>query len=110
MSGWDDLDRRLFAGVGAARSDEDLTGELLEISVTKLGARVPVSTDMLMDEGLIPDTRPARPHRTPVRVTLWTLARSRARTAVAGVRMRAGCWVAGVDLDGLDERDDEDDW
>lgn len=109
MSGWDDLDRRLFAGVRAARFDEDLTAIPPEaFSVTKYGAQVPVSTDMLMAEGLIPDTRPARPRRTPVQVTPWLLARARARTAVAGARLRVGCWIAGVQVAEYDGETEED--
>lgn len=111
MSGWDDLDRRLFAGVRAASLEEDTTSiPPGAISVTKLGAQLSVSTDMLMDEGLIPDTRPARPRRTPVRVTPWTLARARARTAVADARLRVGCWIAGVQVAEYDDDETDVDW
>lgn len=115
MNGWEEAGERLITASREVWEQilnaPPLTGAPREVfSVTKLGALVPAPTDMLMDEGLIPDTRPARAQREPVRVTSWTLARSRARTAIAAARLRAGCWVAGVDLDGLDERDDEDDW
>lgn len=108
MSGWDDLDRLLFS---AARTEEDLTALPPEIrmTVTKRGARLPLTTDQAMDEGLIPDTRPARPRRTPVRVTSVTIARAVVRDSVAGVRLRAGSWVAGVDLAERDE-DEAEEW
>jgi hypothetical protein len=64
------------------------------ITVRKLGAHLPVSAGQLMDEGLIPDTRPPAPRPPPHRRTA-----ARARAAVAAARIRAGSWVAGVDLD-----------
>jgi hypothetical protein len=111
VNGWDEAGERLITSsrevweqiLGAPPAVEEQT----VIRVTKLGAQLPVTTDTLMDEGIIPDTRPARPRRTPTRVTSWTLARSRARTVVAGVRLRLGGWVAGVDLAERDEADEE---
>lgn len=68
-------------------------------SVTKFEAAMPVSDDMLMDEGLIPDTRPpAPPSGRRVRFRRWRA------DVVYRWRMRVGSWVAGVDLD------EEDDW
>lgn len=55
---------------------------------------IPFSDEQLMDEGLIPDTRPPAPP-VPRRVRM----RRRLCAAFATARMRAGSWVAGVDLD-----------
>jgi hypothetical protein len=63
------------------------------ISVRKVGALLPVPVEALMDEGLIPNTRP------PVRIPRRTRARRWIRSTVAGARLRAGSWIAGVDLD-----------
>jgi hypothetical protein len=67
------------------------------LTVTKFGHVMPVSEEILMNEGLIPDTRPPVPLSRRLRFRWWWRAR------VDGARLRVGSWVAGVDLS---ERDD----
>lgn len=63
------------------------------ITVHRMTYAIPYSDEQLMDEGVIPDTRPPAP---PVP---WRLrARRKIRSAVAAGRMRIGSWIAGVDL------------
>lgn len=69
------------------------------LDVRKYGTAMPVSDGLLMDEGLIPDTRPPLPPESRrVRFRRWR------REVVYRWRVRAGSWVAGVDLD------EENDW
>lgn len=69
------------------------------ITVTKHSAYILASTDLLMDEGVIPDTRPPRPP-PPWRTRLrWRLAALRDHVA-----LRAYQFIAGHDPE-LDEDD-----
>ena len=61
------------------------------IEVQKFGAPVLMSDDTLMDEGLIPDTRP------PVHIPWRRRVRWRIREKVDGLRLRVGARIAGVD-------------
>lgn len=67
------------------------------LTVTKYGAYVPITDDMAMDYGLIPDTRPPVRYSRRLRLRWWR------QRKVDAVRMRVGSWIAGVDLS---ERDD----
>lgn len=68
-----------------------------DLSVTKASTYLPVSTEYLMDMGVIPDTRP--PVHYPLRTRIrWAVARR-----VRRLRLRLGEWVAG-------ERFDEEVW
>lgn len=73
-------------------------GQPAEFMVVKQSAVLPVSDELLMDEGVIPDTRP------PLKVG-W---RTRFRWWLSPSRERFGRWlggkIAGVDLT------DRDDW
>lgn len=67
------------------------------IRVIKHAAYLPVSDELLMDAGVIPDTRP--PVHIPWRSRLrWRISERRER-----VGRKVGGWIAGVDLT---ERDD----
>ncbi len=68
-----------------------------DLTVQKRTAHLPVSTDLLMDMGVIPDTRP------PVVYPLWTRIRWAIQRRVRRARLHLGEWVAG-------ERFDEDAW
>ena len=85
------LDAHLPTG-SAATSDD------AAIEVVKLGHNVLMSDELLMDAGVIPDTRPRV--RVPWHRRLrWRWAEWRERTG-----RKVGSWVAGVDLS---ERDDD---
>jgi hypothetical protein len=59
-----------------------------EITVIKMGGYMPISDELAMEYGLIPDTRP------PVVIP----RRQRIRNRVDELRLRLGSWVAGVEL------------
>ncbi len=67
-----------------------------ELIVNKIGSYMPISDELAMEYGLIPDTRP------PVVVTRRDRLRQRVRWAVARLRrrlgIRVGSWIAGEDL------------
>lgn len=56
-------------------------------------AHIPVSNELLMDYGLLPDTRP------PTVYTRRQHLRWAAQARVRRIRLRLGSWVAGEDLD-----------
>ncbi len=64
-----------------------------ELIVNKIGSYMPISDELAMEYGLIPDTRP------PIVIT----RRTRIRLAIAGFRrrvgIRVGSWIAAEDLD-----------
>lgn len=62
------------------------------ITATKASAYLPVSQDLLMDAGVIPDTRPK------VHIPWWRRARWRIRDWRERVGRKVGGWIAGVDL------------
>lgn len=68
-----------------------------KFEVKKYGAYLPVSEELLMEFGLIPDTRP------PVVIPLRERLSRRVRWAIAGFRrrlgIRVGSWIANEDLD-----------
>lgn len=68
------------------------------LSIQKPAAHLVVSEDLLMDAGVIPDTRP------PVRVSRWIRLRWAWRAWRERVGRKVGGWIAGVDLS---ERDDD---
>lgn len=97
MSGLDEAFRRIWEDA-AARLSADLPPDTyLELDttplvVTKYSGYLAVSDDVLMDAGVIPDTRP--PVRTPWRRCLrwrWLVWRERAGRKIGG-------WIAGMDL------------
>lgn len=65
----------------------------VEITVHKHVMHVPYSSTYLMDEGLIPDTRP--PVVIPRRQRIRWAAQDRVRRA----RLSVGSWIAGETLD-----------
>lgn len=67
------------------------------IEVTKLGHSVLMSDELLMDAGVIPDTRP------PVHIPWHRRARWRWQEWRERAGRKVGGWIAGVDLS---ERDD----
>lgn len=69
------------------------------LTTRKIGARIPVSDDWLMDEGLIPDTRSPLPPEP-----WWRRLHRQVAERVWAWRFRLGCRIAGVDL--ADHRDD----
>lgn len=84
----DDLFRDYLGGYEPFVAD---SGE----EITEVTAFIPISTDLAMDCGLIPDTRPpyvARPLSRRMRFRFW---RARARTKLA---VRFCRWLAGCDL------------
>lgn len=62
-----------------------------EYGVRKISYMVPISEGILMDEGLIPDTRP------PVRISRWRRLRWRLADRIESARLRVGARIAGVD-------------
>ncbi|MER7126765.1 hypothetical protein [Micrococcus luteus] len=58
-----------------------------ELRVRKISYFAPISEELLMEYGLIPDTRPAPPPPPWHRRLCWTIAR---------FRLRLGAWIAGV--------------
>lgn len=67
------------------------------IIVEKVGAHIPVSDDLLMDTGVIPDTRP------PVHIPWWRRAHWRIQAWRERVGRKVGGWIAGVDLSDPDD-------
>jgi hypothetical protein len=65
-----------------------------EFMVRKLSAVVPMSEELAMERGLIPDTRPPAPPIPWSRRLRW-----RVDAAVAQARLRVGSRIAGVDLE-----------
>jgi hypothetical protein len=84
--------REMAAGLADLDDDQD-PSDATPIQARKYAGLLPVSVEQLMDEGLIPDTRP------PVHIPRRTRARRWIRSTAAGARLRAGSWIAGVDLD-----------
>jgi hypothetical protein len=66
-----------------------------EIGVTKASAWLMVSTEMLMDAGALPDTRPRPPWRRRAR---WRIAAARERWARRAYRLIAGEWPHEPDV------------
>lgn len=68
-----------------------------ELIVNKVGAYMPISDELAMEYGLIPDTRP------PVVIPLRERLSRRVCWAIAGFRrrlgIRIGSWIANEDLD-----------
>lgn len=60
-----------------------------ELLVTKHAAYIPVSDELLMDMGVIPDTRERKPVPRRTRLRWWLSAR-RERAAEAAYRLIAG--------------------
>ena len=58
-------------------------GEKVAVSFAKMSAVIPVSLDLLMDEGVIPDTRPKTMRKPPSRRERFRMSRSRWRRSVA---------------------------
>lgn len=78
------------------RMDEDCpaaTAEGPRIEVKKIAAYFPMSNELAMEYGLIPDTRP------PVVIPWRRRVRWAAQARVRRARLRVGSWVAGEDLD-----------
>lgn len=63
--------------------------------VKLIASRIPVSAELLMDEGIIEDIRPVPPYSVPTRMSRVRLYTSR---FVVRFRRRLGSWIAGVDL------------
>lgn len=61
-------------------------------NVTKYASYIQVSDELLMDHGLIPDTRPVFVPTRRTRLRRW------ASQNVTSFRFRLGSWIAGVDL------------
>lgn len=67
------------------------------VRVVKHAAYVPVSDELLMDAGVIPDTRP------PVRIPWHRRLRWRWQEWRERFGRKVGGWIAGVDLSERDE-------
>lgn len=96
---WDDLARDITDEQAAELREKFLAAQSMPpLHVYRHAMYLPVSEDLLMDEGVIPDTRP------PLKVG-W---RTRFRWWLSSSRERFGRWlggkIAGVDLT------DRDDW
>jgi hypothetical protein len=63
--------------------------------VKLIASHIPISTDVLIDAGIVEDTRPVPPYSVPTRVSRVRLHASR---YVTRLRRRLGSWIAGVDL------------
>lgn len=70
----------------------DLLGSF---EVKMIASHIPVSDELLMDEGIIEDTRRVPPYSVPTRMSRVRLYTSR---FVVRFRRRLGSWIAGVDL------------
>ena len=69
-----------------------MTWDDREITVIKMGGYMPISEELAMEYGLIPDTRP------PVVITRRQRIRWAIRRWVSNTRLRIGSWIAGVEL------------
>ncbi len=70
-----------------------------ELHVTRHAAYLPVSIEMLLDAGAITEAEArARGWTPPPRPSRWLRARWRWQDRRAGLRLRVGSWIAGVDL------------
>lgn len=95
---WPDwVTQRLTGAIADLSASPDEKWDDVEITVHKHVMHVPYSTDYLMDEGLIPDTRP------PVVITRRDRIRWASQDRIHRLRLRVGSWIAGESLD----RDDE---
>lgn len=70
------------------------TNPVADVTATKVGFSMSVSTDMAMDYGLIPDTRPPRPLPSRWQRLRWTWRDKR-----QSARMRLASWIAGFDVE-----------
>lgn len=95
MTGMDDAWRRINADF-AAKFDLPAGGhaetDTTPLTVTKYGAHLLVSDEVLMDAGVIPDTRP------PVRIAWHRRLRWRWQAWRERAGRKVGGWIAGVDL------------
>jgi hypothetical protein len=82
------------------RSNDDVE---ITFDVKKYGAYTPVSDELLMDAGVIEDTRTPKTFAEYF-PTRRARLRWRLSLKVAGLRLRLGSWIAGVDL--ADQYDD----
>lgn len=71
----------------------DSMGNEREINVQKWGAFLPFSEEMLMDHGLIEDTRPVY---VPSR---WQRVKNARAAWSHSVRMKIASWIAGFDVE-----------
>lgn len=74
----------------------DTEPSVVPLRVTKYSAWVPVSTELLMDAGAIPDTRPRPPWHRRLR---WRAGRWRERAARLAYRAVSGEWPYEPDPD-----------
>jgi hypothetical protein len=77
-----------WAGIPPTAAERD-AGREIQFTVTKTSAWLPVSEEILMDEGIIPDTRPRPALRKRLR---WKAAAARERAARRAYRVIAGDW------------------
>ncbi|MGP4092959.1 hypothetical protein [Nonomuraea sp. KM90] len=69
-----------------------------EFEVKKMSAHIPISEEMAMDLGLIPDTRPAPPPPTRrQRVRAWV------RGTIREVRWRVAAKIGGCSREAIEE-------
>jgi hypothetical protein len=89
MTFTDVLNERLAGALTGLRSGQEETGGQPELLVTKHAVMLPVSEELLMDCGAIPDTRERKPisRRTLRR---WRLSARRERLAELAYRLIAG--------------------
>jgi hypothetical protein len=91
--------RRRFVGLGMLPDDDEYDPTKYEpdrpITAQKIGHTMIVSDELLMDEGLIEDTRPTPPLRRRVK---WKMLRR-----VTDARLAIGSWIAGVELRDFDD-------
>ena len=81
----DDLARESLSAAGEKFGGD----EPPQITVTKASAWLPVSEELAMDAGIIPDTRPRPALRKRLR---WKAAAARERAARRAYRLIAGDW------------------
>ena len=78
-------------------SPPPVDSSLPPIEVRKHTMLVHIPEELLMDEGLIPDTRP------PVHIPWRRRIRWAAQDRIHRARLRVGSWIAGKDLDRWDD-------
>jgi hypothetical protein len=66
------------------------------LTVKRMGYTLPITNEVLMDEGVIPDTRPKidLTRRQKLQRARWRL-----EARIDRWRLRLGSWIAGIDLD-----------
>lgn len=87
------LQKSIRDGFPEADQPDGPQAEAPFLTVKGFGYALPIANEVLMDEGLIPDTRP-KPELSRLQRARWRL-----EARIDRWRLRLGSWIAGTDLD-----------